>query len=440
AATNGLSAAKADAIFDLMEKFAGYGFNKSHAAAYAMVAYQTAWLKVHHPAEFMAAVLSSDMDNTDKVVTFLDEARAMHLVVRSPDVNASNYPFVAEDDGSIRYGLGTIKGVGRAVCESVAGERERAGAFTDLADFCRRVDPHKLNKRVLEALTLSGALDALAPNRATLMLQLPEAMKAAEQQARDAQAGQNDMFGASAKNAIKVQLPVCDEWPLQQRLIGERETLGHYLSGHPTEAWRAILAQLADAPLGDVAKHYRPPAPEQRRGRFSDQPFVVAGMLTSLRKRGDTMAFAQIEDWSGRIEVSLFREAFVEYAALLTRDAILVVEGGLSLDEFSGGFQLRARRVSTLDEACARHARLLRVKLNGVDSAFIPRLRDALAGHRGGKTMLRLSYANAQGRAELEFGADWRVRASAGLLHTLEALPGVLATELLLNKPAAGAG
>ncbi len=276
-------------------------------------------------------------------------------------------------------------------------------------------------------------------------LQLPEAMKAAEQQARDAQAGQNDMFGASAKAPIELRLPVCDEWPLQQRLLGERETLGHYLSGHPTEAWRAILVQLVDAPLGEVAKHYRPPAPnpqydQQRRSRFNDQPFVVAGMLTSLRKRGDTTAFVQIEDWSGRIEVSLFREVFVEFAALLTRDAILVVEGGLSLDDFSGGFQLRARRVSTLDEACERQARLLRVKLNGVDAAFVARLRNALAGHRGGKTMLRLSYANAQGRAELELGAEWRVHASAGLLHTLEALPGVLATELLLSKPAAGQG
>ena len=440
AALNGVSAAHADAIFDLMEKFAGYGFNKSHAAAYALVAYQTAWLKVHYPAEFMASVLSSDMDNTDKVVTFLDEARAMHLVVRSPDVNASNYQFVAEDDGSIRYGLGAIKGVGRAVCESIAVERQRGGRFIDLADFCQRVDPHKLNKRVLDALTLSGALDALASNRASLMLQVPEAMKAAEQQARDAQAGQNDMFGASAKTAIKLQLPVCGEWPLQQRLIGERETLGHYLSGHPTEAWREILIQLADAPLGDVAKHYRPPAPEQRRGRFNDQPFVVAGMLTSLRKRGDTMAFAQIEDWSGRIEVSLFREAFVEFGAMLTRDAILIVEGGLSLDEFSGGFQLRARRVSTLDEACARQARLLRLKLNGVDTAFVGKLRDALVGHRGGKTTLRLSYANAQGRAEVELGSQWRVRASASLLQTLETLPGVLATELLLNRPAANTG
>jgi DNA polymerase III subunit alpha len=437
AAANGIDNAKADAIFDLMEKFAGYGFNKSHAAAYALVAYQTAWLKVHFPAEFMAAVLSSDMDNTDKVVTFLDEARAMNLLVRSPDVNASSYQFYAEDDGSIRYGLGAIKGVGRAVCDGVAAERTRGGPFADLADFCQRCEPYKINKRVLEALTLSGALDTLATNRASLMLQIPEAMKAAEQQSRDALAGQNDMFGASARTALKLQLPICDEWPLQQKLIGERETLGHYLSGHPTEGWREILTQLSDAPLGDVAKHYRPPAPDQRRGRFNGQPFVVAGMLTSLRKRGDTMAFAQIEDWSGRIEVSLFREVFVEYGALLTRDAMLIVEGGLSLDEFTGGFQLRANRLSTLDEACTRNARLLRIKLNGVGADFSAKLAQVLAGHRGGKTALRLNYANGHGRAEIELGNEWRVRASADLKRALNALPGVLGTELLLTKAAA---
>jgi len=438
AAENGLAASKADSIFDLMEKFAGYGFNKSHAAAYALVSYQTAWLKVHYPAEFMAAVLSSDMDNTDKVVNFLDEARAMGLIVRPPDVNAATYQFTAEDDGSIRYGLGAIKGVGRAACEAISGERERSGAYTDLADFCRRVDPTKLNKRVLEALTLSGALDTLAPNRASLMVQIPEAMKAAEQQARDAQAGQNDIFGSSAAAPIKLKLPVVDDWPLQQKLIGERETLGHYLSGHPTEAWRELLVQLADAPLGEVAKHHRPPAPDQRRGRFNDQPFVVAGQVVSMRNRGDTMAFVQLEDWSGRIEVSLFREVFTEYRALLTRDAILVVEGGLSVDEFNGGFQLRARRVSTLDEALARQARLLRVRLNGVDAGFAARLQQVIAGHRGGKTPLRLSYANKLGRADIELGSAFRVRASADLKRSLDTLPGVLGTELLLSKPAGG--
>ena len=439
AAKNGVAGDKADAIFDLMEKFAGYGFNKSHAAAYALVSYQTAWLKVHYPAEFMAAVLSSDMDNTDKVVNFLDEARAMNLVVRPPDVNASSYPFRAEDDGSIRYGLGAIKGVGRAVCENIAGERERGGAYVDLADFCRRVDPSKLNKRVLEAATLSGALDALAPNRASLMVQIPEAMKAAEQQARDAQAGQNDMFGSSAAAPIELKLPVVEDWPLQQKLIGERETLGHYLSGHPTEAWRELLVQLGDGPLGEIGKNYRPPAPDQRRGRFNDQPATVAGQVVSMRSRGDSMAFVQLEDWSGRIEVSLFREVFTEYRALLTRDAILIVEGGLSLDEFNGGFQLRARRVSTLDEALARQARLLRVKLNGVDAGFTARLQQVIAGHRGGRTPLRLAYANKLGRGELELGANWRVRASADLKRSLDALPGVLGTELLLSKAAGGA-
>jgi DNA polymerase-3 subunit alpha len=440
AANNGVAGDKADAIFDLMEKFAGYGFNKSHAAAYALVSYQTAWLKVHYPAEFMAAVLSSDMDNTDKVVNFLDEARAMAVKVAPPDVNASHYMFRAEDDGSIRYGLGAIKGVGRAACESIAGERERNGAYKDLADFCRRVDPTKLNKRVLEALTLSGALDALAPNRASLMVQVPEAMKAAEQQARDAEIGQVDIFGATTAAPIELKLPVVEDWPLQQKLIGERETLGHYLSGHPTETWRELLTQLADAPLVDVAKHYKPPAPDQRRSRFNDQPFTVAGQVVSTRNRGDSMAFVQLEDWSGRIEVSLFREVFTEYRALLTRDAILVVEGGLSVDEFNGGFQLRARRVSTFDEALTRQARLLRVKLNGVDAGFAAKLQHAIAGHRGGKTPLRLAYANKLGRGELELGAAFRVRASADLKRSLDALPGVIGTELILSKASPGEG
>src|SRR5690606_28160790 len=233
AAKNGVSEAKADAVFDLMEKFAGYGFNKSHAAAYALVSYQTAWLKAHHPAEFMAAVLSSDMDSTDKVVNFLGEARALGLEVLPPEINASTFMFEATDAKTIRYGLGAVKGVGRGAVENIV-EARRDGAFTDLGDFCRRVDPTRLNKRVFEALILSGSLDALAPNRATLMAQLPEAMRAAEQEARDAQAGQNDMFGAASPVAAPtLSLPQVEEWPVAQRLAGERDTLGHYLSGHP---------------------------------------------------------------------------------------------------------------------------------------------------------------------------------------------------------------
>ncbi len=200
---------------------------------------------------------------------------------------------------------------------------------------------------MLEALILSGSMDALAPNRASLMLQLPEAVRAAEQRARDAEAGQHDMFGAVAQSVIEsTPLPTTSEWPIERKLAGERETLGHYLSGHPTDSWRGLIARVATSPIGEIDQHYKPnkggPAPHERRGRFSDQPYTIAGQVIAIRKRGDAMAFVQVEDWSGRIEVSLFREAWIEYGPLLTRDAILVFDGGPQLRRLLG--QLSAAR------------------------------------------------------------------------------------------------
>src|SRR5690606_6452855 len=208
----------ANAIFDQMEKFAGYGFNKSHAAAYALVAYQTAWLKTHYPAEFMAAVLSADMDSTDKVVNFLAEARNMGLEVAPPDVNASGYPFEALADRSLRYGLGAVKGVGRGAVDSIVLAREGHGRFDDLADFCRRVDAHKPNKRVLQALILSGSMDSFGCDRATLMAQLPDASRAAEQHARNAETGQNDMFGNAPASPPASVVAGVEPWPLERIL------------------------------------------------------------------------------------------------------------------------------------------------------------------------------------------------------------------------------
>ncbi|MBO9662941.1 DNA polymerase III subunit alpha [Dokdonella sp.] len=433
AAGNGLDERKADAIFDLMEKFAGYGFNKSHAAAYALVSYQTAWLKTHYAAEFMAAVLSSDMDGTDKVVNFLGEARALGLVVRPPDINASGYMFEATDAKTIQYGLGAVKGVGRGAVENVVEVRRQGGPFADLADFCRRIDASKLNKRTLEALILSGSMDALAKNRATLMVQLPECMRAAEQQARDAMAGQNDMFGAASPAAPKLVLPEVDDWPAAQRLAGERDTLGYYLSGHPTDVWRELIAAVATCPIGELDKHYRPSAREGR-SRFSDlQQVALAGSVIGLRKQGDSRAFVTVEDFSGKFEAVLYRETWVEYGPLLTRDAILLFEGGLSVDEFSGGYQLRVNSVSTIESACERRARLLRLRLNGVRPDFVPKLQHALAAWRGGATPVRISVRNATGQAEVELGAEWRVRANTELRETLAALDGVLAAELVFG-------
>ena len=450
AAKDGLGGEKADAIFDLMEKFAGYGFNKSHAAAYALVSYQTAWLKAHYPAEFMAATISSDMDNTDKVVTFLDESRAIGLTVLPPDVNASNFMFVAVEPKIVRYGLGAIKGVGHGACESIADERSKGGLYKDLADFCRRVDPSKLNRRVLEALILSGALDALAPTRASLMLQLPDAIKAAEQHLRDRQSGQNDMFGAAmgaTAPVVHVELPTAPEWPLEQKLQGERDTLGHYLSGHPTDPWREELAQLATCPLGEIADRYQPPRPRRNDGddgnrfrRGPDTPWTVAGMVTAIRKRGDSDAFVRLEDGTGVIEVSFFGELYQQVAPLLTRDELLVVEGGLRIDDFSGGgFQVRARSAYTLGDACRRYARLLRVKINGIGPDFITQLRQTLAGHRGGRASVVLSgYHNAVARADFELGEDWQVNAIPELLRAVRSMPGVLAAGVRIVKSGHG--
>ena len=450
AAKDGLTGDKADSIFDLMEKFAGYGFNKSHAAAYALVSYQTAWLKAHYPAEFMAATISSDMDNTDKVVTFLDESRAIGLKVLPPDVDASNFMFVAVEPKVIRYGLGAIKGVGQGACEAIADERAKGGPYKDLADFCRRVDPSKLNRRVLEALILSGALDALAPTRASLMLQLPDAIKAAEQHLRDRQSGQNDMFGAAMGTSapvVHVDLPTAPEWPLEQKLQGERDTLGHYLSGHPTDPWREELAQLATCPLGEIVDRYQPPKPRKNDGddgnrfrRGPDTPWTVAGMVTAVRKRGDSDAFVRLEDGTGSIEVSFFGELYQQVAPLLTRDEMLVVEGGLRIDDFSGGgFQVRARSAYTLGDACRRFARLLRVKINGIGPDFITQLRQALAGHRGGRASVVLSgYHNANAQADLELGDEWHVNAIPELLRAVRGMPGVVGAGVRLIKTGNG--
>jgi DNA polymerase III subunit alpha len=224
-------------IFDLMEKFAGYGFNKSHSAAYALLSYQTAYLKAHFPAAFMAAVLSADMDHTDKVVTLIKECSDIGLEVKPPDVNHSRYEFAVGNDRTIRYGLGAVRGVGQGAVEAIIGEREARGPFTSLEDLCRRLDLQKVNRRVLEALLRSGSLDSLGVNRATLMQRLPAAMQLGDQNTKAHQAGQNDMFGLVADERVAAPVAAVEltEWSEAVRLAGERETLGLYLTGHPIE-------------------------------------------------------------------------------------------------------------------------------------------------------------------------------------------------------------
>jgi DNA polymerase-3 subunit alpha len=445
AAERGVDPRRATQIFDLMEKFAEYGFNKSHSAAYALVAYQTAWLKTHYPAEFMAAVLSSDMDNTDKVVGFLDEARALKLKVLPPDVNASNYMFEAIDDmpsgaqahsGTIRYGLGAVKGVGRGACEAIAHERLRGGAFTDLLDFCKRIDSTKLNRRVLEALVHSGALDKLGSNRASLMLQLPEVLKATEQLARERDAGQVSLFGGGGTEPhIDVVLPNVEDWPLTHRLNGERDTLGHYLSGHPLDPYRDELRALVGHDLSELDRLWSERPDEERRGWRPEKNVVIAGQVVALRKKGDSQAFVQIDDGRGRLECAFFAETYLEFAQLLTRDRILVIEGGLREDEFSGGFSLRARRAWDFQQICPQVAQRLSLRLDlRVPGAF-ERIDALLARHRPGATPIRFDLLREGAAGTLDLNGSQGVRVDADLPSALREQPGVRTVKLTMSRP-----
>lgn len=431
----GISAEQAGGIFDLMEKFAGYGFNKSHSAAYALVSYQTAWLKAHYPSYFMAAVLSSDMDNTDKVVPLIEECRQMKLKVLPPSINGSDYKFRAADERTIVYGLGAVKGVGESAIEAVLEER-RKGPFSDLFDFCRRVDLKKINRRVLEALIRAGCFDCLGLTRATCMAQLPMALQLADQESKASAVGQDDLFGMAAEpdapNAVPPDAPVLPEWDEAERLNHEKEVLGLYLTGHPITPYEAELGKIVTGRLGALigAGGEGPPPAQPRRRNGGGKQVLVAGLVVALRTRntqkGDRMAFLTLDDRTGRVEVSVFPEAFKQYRHLLVKDALLVVEGSLDYDDFIGGYKVTAEKVLDIGEARTALARRVVLSLDGqkLPQTFIGDLRGALEPFRDGSCQVWVEYRSAVARARLRFGEQWRVRPADELLKRLAALPG----------------
>jgi len=434
AIAQGLEPAHAEGLFDLMETFAGYGFNKSHSAAYALLSYQTAWLKRHYPAAFMAAVLSSDMDNTDKVVTLIDECRTMALTVEPPDVNRSAWMFQARDEGTIVYGLGAVKGVGQAAIEAVVEARTADGPFADLFDLCRRLDLRRVNRRVLEALIRSGSLDSITPNRATAMGWLGRALQAAEQQSRNRQLGQDDLFGigdVASERDTGTELAPEPEWPEQERLAAEKDTLGLYLTGHPIEEHERELAAMVSCRLKQAAAGSggTPAAGEGNgRRREGERRVVVAGLVVALRARltqsGRRLGFLTLDDRTARLEVILFGDAYQRYRHLLTSDRLLVIEGDLGYDEFSDGYRVSAERV--LDIAAAREVYARRLVI-GVDAeragnGFVPALREALAEYREGHCPVWIDYHGTAAEARLRLGDDWRVRPADDLVRRLESL------------------
>ncbi len=423
-----VDAETASYIFDLIDKFAGYGFNRSHSAAYALLSYQTTWLKTHYPAAFMAAVLSSDMDKTDKVVVLIEECRRMGLKLAPPAINTSEYRFTVGATGEIRYGLGAVKGVGEGAIEALVQERRQNGPYLDLFDLCQRVDLRKLNRRVLEALIRCGALDELGANRATLTAQLPDALQLAEQHSRNDAAGQNDMFGLAASEktpARPLHLAKKPEWSQEERLRGEKETLGVYLSGHPLERIAEELTALGVARLNGLTGSNG----SLRRGH--DRSLLIAGLVVSVRtrnaNRGGRMAFVTLDDGFGQMEIRIFPEVYERHRTLIVEDAILLAQGALSWDEFNQATRLNVERLLGWDEARAEYVRRLLLRLDAAQctAGALRQLASILAEHRAdGRCAVWIEYTSPQARVELVLGQNWRVKPSEALLKRLRELAG----------------
>jgi DNA polymerase-3 subunit alpha len=403
-------------IFDLIEKFAGYGFNRSHSAAYALIAYQTAWLKTHYPAAFMAAVLSSDMDRTDKVVTMIAECRDMRLRVLPPDVNRCEYEFVPQDDATILYGLGAIKGLGESAIDAILQAREAGGPFKDLFDLCRRIDMRRVNRRVLESLIKAGALDALGAHRAALMGSLTRALAEADRHAADSAAGQADLFGQTATSPERPRDEPTPEWSEEQRLDGERETLGLYLTGHPIARYAEELEHMISAPIAELRPTY-------------DRALVVAGLVVGMRtmqtRRGDRMAFVTLDDRTGRLELAVFSELFERHRDLLVKDTLLVVKGQVAVDEYTGGFKMSAEEIYNIDHARAAFGSrvIIAVDASTAANGFMEELKQILAPSQG-PCPVWVRYRGEGAEAELVLGEEWKVSPSRAVLERLSRLAG----------------
>jgi DNA polymerase III subunit alpha len=431
AVARGVAPPRAAYIFDLMEKFAGYGFNKSHSAAYALLAYQTAYLKAHYMAAFMSAVLTADMDRTEKIVSLIQECKDLGLTVQPPDLNVSQYEFAAGDDRSIRYGLGAVKGVGEAAVRAIIDQRTARGPYASLEDLCRRLDLTKVNRRVFEALIKSGSLDCLAQNRAAFMSRLANAMQRGDQNARAHEAGQVDLFGLAAEErasaVARAELAIEPDWSEAQRLAGERETLGLYLTGHPIERVAQELPRFVSHRIGDLVSE----RPFAHAGRFGGgRPVTVAGLVDEIRKRGARVSLI-LDDRSGRIEVTLFDEVFQRHRDLIVKDALVLIEGLLRFDEFSDSWRLAARRIIDFDQALEAQARRVVLKWPAArPPAALEELAEILMRFRPGPCPVTIEYRAVGAAGALTFGAEWNVRPARELVAELQGLLGRDAVEV----------
>jgi DNA polymerase-3 subunit alpha len=422
ATERGVQEARANHIFDQMETFAGYGFNKSHAAAYALIAYQTAWLKTHYPEAYMAAVLTADMDNTDRLVVLKDELKRMGIVLEPPDVNRSTLPFTVAGPKRISYGLAALKGVGPSAVDAIVSERDAHGRFTSLVDLCRRVDLTKINRRVLEALAKSGALDSLGANRATLMNGIPSALQAAERSVHAQAAGQTALFGgADHESELEHVLTPVREWSKRERLDGERESLGLYLTGHPFDDFVEHCKHFTNGAIAKVLQSLPSSAlPYQVR-----KEAILAGVVVDVRRRGNRVSII-LDDDTERIEVTMFDEVFAQAKHVIAKHAVLIAEGQLKFDDFINGWRLTAKRIRSADDAIEEYARRLTIRWPS-DSAggeLVREIQRVLKPFTRGRCEVSIDYRANGAEAALTLGDAWSVRCTRELRDQLTRLLG----------------
>lgn len=402
-------------IFDQMEKFAAYGFNKSHSAAYALVSYQTLWLKTYYRAPFMAAVLSADMDKTEKIVIVVEECRDAGIEVAVPDVNVSSYKFTVTMEQVVIYGLGAIKGVGEGAIESIVEQRKN-GNYKSFQDFCNRVDLRRVNRRLMEILVKAGALDQLGKNRATLFEAIPEAIKAAEQCKQASQSGQTDLFGDSLFADPEQQSHVFKErkeWGEQERLAFEKDTLGLFLSGHPIDQFLPELKQITTHRISELN-------PEKKHH------VVICGLLISNRimttKKGKKMAILTLDDRSGRQEIPLFSEMFERYKELLTIDTILVLAGELSIDRYSDRSRINIEAIYDMDGARNRYAKRIELNFNYemIDVDFKDSFAHLIQAYTEKDACnILVNYQNRQAGCQIILGEQFNIKLSKECLDCL---------------------
>ena len=422
---NGTSQELAGNLFDLMEKFAGYGFNKSHAAAYALVAYHTAYLKAHHPAAFMAATLSGDLDNTEKVSIFYADTLQQAIHVLPPDVNSSGYMFSPVDEQTIAYGLGAIKGTGEAAINSIVKARAN-GPFKDLFDFCRRVDKRVVNRRTVETLIRAGAFDSINDHRAALMASVDAALASADQHARAA--NQNSLFGNDESDAVLiVQTADVPRWRLREQLAHEKASLGIYLGGHPYQEYADELAHFIKVKLADLTPQFvgqtngsgAGSGHSSRRGVQVVLAGIVAGLRIQQTRRG-RMAVVTLDDGSAQVELTVFNEIYEASRPWIREDELLVVRGKASLDEYSGNMRVSADEL--LDFASARSSFAQQLALRCDGKVGVAQLKKLFTPYRDGKCPVQIHYSNDDASCQLRLGEAWQVTLHDDLLRDLREL------------------